>query len=321
MKLAIGVNDLSDETLQFAEQYGVTHLKVNAGDYMDERRRGPVQEDKLKAAIARAASRHLKIWVALLPQEVGSQHWNIRLGRPGREREVEDVCRSLEILGKAGIPVVEYVFNLSAVYGSQYLPTGRGGAVVRNFDYGVASKAPAQPEFAATVEEVWQRIEYFMKRVVPAAESAGVKLACHPDDPPVPRLKGENRVLGNIEGLERLLAIVPSPSNGLNFCQGTIAEMGVDVIETIHRFGSRNKIFHVHFRNIKRALPKFEESFIDDGDTDMWQALQAYKDVGYTGTLIPDHWPNTASGAPWTGQAYALGYMRAMMERLQVLEE
>jgi len=321
MKLTMAVNDLTEETLQFANQYGVTHIKVNSGDYLDAGKRGPVQEEKLSAAIALAAAHNLKIGVALLPQEVGSQHWNIRLGRSEREQEIEDVCRSLETLGKAGIPVVEYVFNLAAVFGSDYLPTGRGGAVVRNFDYGKASKAPPEPGFEATEEEVWERIEFFLKRAIPAAESAGVKMALHPDDPPVPRLKGETRVLGSLEGLERLLSIVPSDSNGLNFCQGTVAEMGVDVIEAIRSFGSRGKIHHVHFRNIKRALPSFEESFIDDGDVDMWEALQAYKDVGYAGTLIPDHMPKTVEGSDWAGRAYALGHMRAMMKRLDVLEE
>ena len=323
MKLTMGVVDLADETLQFASQYGVTHLKVNAGDFLDNDRRGPVQEEKLAAAIAQIAAHDLTIGVALLPQNPGSQHWNIRLGRPEREKEIEDVCRSLEILGTAGIPVVEYVFNLAAVWGSEYLTTGRGKAVVRNFDYSAASKAPPDPEFEATEEEVWQRLEYFLKRVIPAAESGGVKMACHPDDPPVPHLKGETRILGSLDGLERLLAIVPSESNGLNFCQGTVAEMGVDVIEAIRLFGARGKIIHVHFRNIKRALPHFEESFIDDGDVDMWQALQAYKEVGYTGTIMPDHVPKgVGDGDPsWTGQAYALGYMRAMMKALDVLEE
>jgi mannonate dehydratase len=323
MKLTLGVTDLSEETLQFAAQLGVTHLKVNAGDWMDERQRGAVDRGKLLAAKGRIEAHGLQIGVALLPQTAGSQHWQIRLGRPERAQEIEDVCRSIETLGQEGVPTVEYVFNLAAVWGSVWLPTGRGGAVVRHFDADKARLAPAEPEWEASEAEVWDRITYFLERVVPVAERAGVKLACHHDDPPVPRLRGETRVLGSLEGIERYLDIVPSPAHGLTFCQGTIAEMGVDVIEAIRRFGSRGKIHHVHFRNVKGALPHFEESFIDDGKVDMLAALRAYKEVGYTGTIMPDHTPQVAGDTPWgaRGRAYALGYMRALMRVLDVLEE
>ena len=172
----------------------------------------------------------------------------------------------------------------------------------------------------ATEEEVWDRITYFLERVVPVPEQAGVKLACHPDDPPVPTLRGETRVLGSMEGMKRLMEIVPSDSNGLNFCQGSVAEMGVDVIEVIRYFGSLGQIHHVHFRNVKGSVPRFEESFIDDGDVNMFEALRAYKEVGYTGTIMPDHWPRVVDGSPLIGRAHALGYMKAMMEMLGVLE-
>ena len=290
---------------------------------MDERQRGPVQRPKLLEIKNRIEAHGLKIGVALLPQAVGSQHWNIRLGRPEREQEIGDVCRSIEILGREGVPTIEYVFNLAAVYGSQWLPTGRGGAVVRHFDYKVARSAPPEPGFEATKEQVWDRIKYFLKRIVPVAESVGVKLACHHDDPPVPTLKGETRVLGSLEGMVRFIETMPSPAHGFNFCQGTIAEMGIDVIETIRYFGSRDKIHHVHFRNIKGAVPRFQESFIDDGDVDMLEALRAYAEVGYTGTIMPDHTPRVVGDSPWgaRGRAYALGYMRALMRMLDVLEE
>jgi len=323
MKLTLGVTDLSEEVLQFAAQLGVTHLKVNAGDWMDERQRGAVDRGKLLAAEERIEAHGLQIGVALLPQAAGSQHWHVRLGRPEREQEIEDVCRSIETLGQEGVPTVEYVFNLAAVWGSEWLPTGRGGAVVRHFDADKARSAAAEPEWEASEAEVWERIAYFLERIVPVAERAGVKLACHHDDPPVPTLRGETRVLGSLEGIERYLDLVPSPAHGLTFCQGTIAEMGVDVIEAIHRFGSRDKIHHVHFRNVKGALPHFEESFIDDGKVDMLEALRAYVEVGYTGTIMPDHTPQVAGDTPWgaRGRAYALGYMRALMKVLDVLEE
>ena len=319
MKLTTGT-DLSDESLQLAAQMGVTHLKVNGGDFLDENQRGPLQREKLLTAKKKVEAYGLKIEVFLLPQPAGTQHWNIRLGLPGKEQEIEDVNRTLEILGEEDVPVVEYVFNLSAVFGSTRGDTARGGATVRHFDYDEALKAEPVPEWKATEEEVWDRITYFIKNVVPVAEGAGVRLACHPDDPPVPTLKGETRVLGSFEGLKRLLDIVPSDSNGLNFCQGTVAEMGVDVLETIRYFGSRDKINHVHFRNIKGAVPRFEESFIDDGDVNMLDALRVYKEVGYTRTLIPDHWPTCVGDSREVGHAHALGYMKGIMEALDVLD-
>jgi len=320
MKLTTS-SDFSEESFQFAKQLGVTHLKVNAGALMDDNQRGAVQLPKLKEVLKRIEGYGLQIGVALLPQGTGSQHWHIRLGQSEREQEIEDVCRSIEILGQEGIPVVEYVFNLAAVFGSESKPSGRGGAMVRHFDYEKAKQAPPQPGFEANAEEVWERITWFLERVVPVAEEVGVKLACHPDDPPVPTIKGETRVLGSLEGMKRLIEIVPSEANGLNFCQGTVTEMGVDVIKTIRYFGSRGKIHHVHFRNVKGAVPRFDESFIDDGDVDMLEALRMYKEVGYTGTIMPDHWPRVVGDSPLIGHAHALGYLKALMDALGVLEK
>ena len=323
MKLTLGVTTLEDEVLQFAAQFGVTHLKVNAGAFMERGQRGVVQVDALRAAKRRIAAHGLRIGVALLPQGAGSQHWNVRLGRPEREREIEDVCRTIEILGREGVPTVEYVFNLAAVYGSTFLPTGRGGAVVRTFDYDRVREADVEPEWAAGEDEIWARIAWFLERVVPAAESAGVALACHHDDPPVPVLRGETRVLGSLEGMQHFCDLSPSPAHGLNFCQGTVTEMGVDVIEAIRTFGRQGRIHHVHFRNVQGAVPRFQESFIDDGDVDMLEALRAYKEVGYEGTIMPDHTPRVAGDDAWgaRGRAYALGYMRALMKVADVLEE
>jgi len=323
MKLTIGARDFSEATFLFAEQLGATHLKVNSGAFMDGHQRGPVQRPKLLKVKEQAEAHGLKIGVALLPQGAGTQHWNIRLGRPEREQEIEDVCRSVEIFGEEDIRVVEYVFNLSAVWGSESRPLARGGTMTRYFDYDKAKQAPPEPGFEASAEEVWERITYFLERVVPVAEEAGVKLACHPDDPPVPTLKGETRVLGSFEGMKRLIETVPSEANGLNFCQGTVAEMGVDVIETIRYFGSRGKINHVHFRDVRGSIPRFHETFIDGGGVDMLEALRTYKEVGYTGTLMPDHAPRVVGDVPGVsqGRAFALGYMKALMKALDVLEE
>ena len=325
MKLTLGLREMADETLQFAQQFGVTHLKVNAADFMDEERRGPIRKDALAAAIERLKTFDLRIGVLLLPQEPGSQHWNIRLGRPERDAEIEDVQRSLATAGAAGIGVVEYVFNLAATYGysGRGNTWGRGGAQVTHFDYELAKDDPApDPSQEVGADEMWDRITYFLERVVPAAEAAEVRLACHPNDPPAPRLRGEDRVLGSFEGMKRLIEIVPSESNGLNFCQGTFAEMGIDVVEAIRYFGSRDRINHIHFRNVRGAVPVYDEVFIDDGDTDMVAAMRAYKEVGYSGTIMPDHTPRVIGDTPFghRGRAFALGYIRALMQALDIEE-
>ena len=323
MKLTLGVTSFSDEIFQYASQFGVTHLKVNSWSFLDDQQRGVIQLAKLREAQKWIGSYGLKIGVALLPQAEGSQHWNIRLGRPEREQEIQDVCESISVLGGEGVPVIEYVFNLAAVYGSTSEPTGRGGAVVRHYDHDQAKLDPAREGFAASEEEVWQRIGFFLEHVVPAAEKVGVKLACHHDDPPVPSLLGETRVLGSVAGMKRLVETVPSKVNGLNLCLGTIAEMGENVPEVIRYFGARGKVNHIHFRNVKGSIPRFAESFIDDGDTDMMEAMRALKEVGYRGTLIPDHTPRVAGDTPWgaRGRAFALGYMKALMKALDIEQE
>ena len=317
MKLCLGVQELLEDDLKFAAQLGVTHLKLMGGDFLDEQRRGPLQPDRFLKAKERIEAHGLKVGVVLLPQEPGSQFWNVRLGRPGRDGEIEDVCRTIGLLGKLGVPVVEYVFNVVGCWGysGKGNTWGRGEAIITHFDYGTCKGAPAEPGQEASAEEMWDRLTYFLERVVPAAEAAEVRLACHPSDPPVPRLRGEERILASIADLKRLIEIVPSEANGLNFCQGTVAEMGADVIEAIHYFGSRDKINHVHFRNVRGRVPCYDEVFIDEGDTDMLEAMRAYKEVGYTGTLMPDHTPRIAGDTPYghRGRAYALGYIKALM--------
>lgn len=314
MKLALGVSDLTEPTLRFAAQYGVTHLKVDAALFLGEDQRGVVDEKRLANAVRRTGDHGLKIGVILLPQGRETQHWNIRLGTPARESEIEDVCRTIETVGGHGIPVVEYVFNLLGNRRPDAEPRGRGGAVVAWFDGEWADGLPKEDALAAEPDEIWDRISWFLERAVPAAEKAGVRLGCHHDDPPVPRIGGETRVLCSIEGMKRLVETVPSDSNGLTLCLGTVAEMGEDVPEVIRWFGSRKKINHVHFRNVKGSLPHFEESFLDDGDTDMLAAMKAFGEIGYEGTLIPDHVPGSDEDRFCRGSAFALGYMKALMK-------
>ena len=193
---------------------------------------------------------------------------------------------------------------------------------VRRFDYDLVKDVPAYAGEAVEADEMWERLEYFLTRIVPVAEEAGVRLALHPHDPPTPYLRGEARILNSFEGMKRLVELVPSEVNGLNFCQGTVAEMGIDVIGAIRYFGERDKLNHVHFRNVKGSVPRFDESFVDDGDTDMLEAVRAYHEVGYRYAMMPDHTPHIAGDSPYghRGRAYAIGYMRALMQAVGAVE-
>jgi mannonate dehydratase len=171
-------------------------------------------------------------------------------------------------------------------------------------------------------DENWERIDYFLERVVPVAESNRVRLACHPHDPfTPPGYRGVTRVLGTVDGLKRFVGMRESPYHGLNFCQGTIAEMlddpAAEIADVIRWFGRRDKIFNVHFRNIRGGRLSFVEVFPDEGDMDMWAALKVYAEVGYRYMVMPDHVPALSADPDHAAAfAYTFGYIRALMQVL-----
>ncbi|HTB13290.1 MAG TPA: mannonate dehydratase [Bryobacteraceae bacterium] len=171
-------------------------------------------------------------------------------------------------------------------------------------------------------DQAWERITYFLERIIPVAEENKVRMACHPHDPGMPRdkgFRGVHRVLGNVDGLKKFIAIKESPYHGLNFCQGTVSEMLKNPNEEIHDviryFGQRKKIFNVHFRNIKGGFLDFRETFPDDGDVNMIRAIRTYKEVGYDGMLMPDHVPKIdGDDAGKQAFAFAFGYIQALIQ-------
>ena len=164
-------------------------------------------------------------------------------------------------------------------------------------------------------EEMWERLLYFCGPVMKAAEEAGVKLSLHPKDPPVKEMRGIARVLTNTDEIEAFLDAVPSPANGFTFCQGTVTEMGVDVIDAIRRIGGRDRIHLVHFRAVRGHVPQYVETFIDEGDVDMFEAIKTFKEVGYTGPLVSDHTPKITGDVAFgkMGRSYSHGYIRALV--------
>jgi len=248
---------------------------------------------------------------------------NVLLGKsPERDREIDGICQMIRNAQKAGIPSLKYNLTLLAVVRSEPTP-GRGGAMYSTFDYAKAKQDPPLTEAGpVSAEAFWERVSYFLDRVAPVAEEYKMKLACHPHDPAFPMdvgYRGVIRVLGNVDGLKRFVSINESKYHGLNFCQGTVCEMlkdpGKEVFDVIRYFGTRGKIFNVHFRNIKGGFLNFQEVFPDNGDVDFIKAMRVYKEVGYDGMMMPDHVPQIP-GDQGGAQAfaYAFGYINALIQ-------
>jgi mannonate dehydratase len=250
---------------------------------------------------------------------------NIMLGRsPERDREIDWIREMIRNCAGAGIPSLKY--NLSILGVVRIEPTeGRGRARYSTFDYDKGVQDPPLTAAGRVTEDVaWERIAYFLDRVVPVAEEYKVKIACHPHDPGMPKgrgYRGVERVLGSVDGLKRFVSIRESPYHGLNFCQGTVSEMlkrpGEEIFDVIRYFGSSRKIFNVHFRNIRGGFLKFQETFPDDGDVNMVRAIRTYREVGYDGMLMPDHFPAMPAGASGDPVSFALGYIRALVQMIE----
>ncbi len=317
MKLGLGfsLNDLTEENLRYAVQLGVTHVILHSPRLGD---RGVLEFIDLLRLRKLIESHGLKVaGIENLPAD----HWDkILHAAPGRDEQIEKVCETVRNMGQAGFPILGYYFSVAGVWGhwrAYASGGGRGGAGVKSYDHDLVKDAPIVETGRVSAEEMWARLLYFLERVLPVAERAGVRLAAHPDDPPAEELRGTGRILTSHEGLRRLIEAIPSPSNGLEFCQGTVAEMGPDrAVEAIRYFGGLKKIFYVHFRNVRGRFPKFDEVFIDEGDVDMLAAMRAYREVGFDGVMTPDHSPRVSGDTPFrrSGMAFALGYMKALMQ-------
>jgi mannonate dehydratase len=248
---------------------------------------------------------------------------DIMLGKsPERDREIDQICTMIGNAAKAGIPALKYNLTLLGVVRTGSSP-GRGGARYSTFVYDTAQQdGPPRESGPASADQMWERITYFLERVVPVAQEHKVRICCHPHDPGMPAdkgFRGVHRVLGSVDGLKRFVDIKSSPYHGLNFCQGTVAEMlrepGKEIHDIIRYFGSRGKIFNVHFRNIKGGFLNFQETFPDDGDVDMLRALRVYKEVGYDGMIMPDHVPRIDGDTSGTQAfAFAFGYIRGLIQ-------
>jgi len=250
---------------------------------------------------------------------------DIMLGRsPEREKMIDEVCQMIKNCAAAGIPAVKYNLTFIGVVRSE-ATKGRGYAMYSTFDY-EKLKDRDTPTLAGRVppDLYWERITYFLDKVVPVANEYKIRIACHPQDPGMPvkqGYRGINTVLGTVDGLKKFVAIRESPYHGFNFCQGTVSEMlenpNKEIHDVIRYFGSRKKVFNVHFRNISGKFLNFRETFPDNGDVNMLQALRTWKEVGYDGMIMPDHVPRIPGDTGGKQAfAFAFGYIQAALQMI-----
>jgi len=243
----------------------------------------------------------------------------IKLGLPGRDEEIEVVCAMLRNMGELGIPVwCSMWMPILGVMRTSFELLTRAGARVSGFDHTQLKDQPLTEHGVVPEDEQWDNLRYFLERTLPAAEAAGVKMAMHPDDPPLSPIRGVARIMSNLDNYQRLVDLVPSEANGIALCQGNFALMTEDLPAAIRHFGQQGKIHFVHFRDVRGTPENFTEAFHDDGQTDLAECMRAYRDIGYEGVLRPDHYPKMgdADYADEHGMArlFAVGYLKGLRE-------
>ena len=248
----------------------------------------------------------------------------IKLGLAGRDEDLERYCQMLRNMGELGIPLLCYNFMaVTGWYRTQSNVPGRGGALFSTFDLAAVERGNALVA-QVSQEEIWQNYSYFLRAVMPAAEKVGVKMALHPDDPPIPALRGVSRIFGSPEAFDRAYSIAPSSSNGVTFCRANFKLMGADVPVWIRHFAQSKRLFYVHLRAVRGTPERFEEVFHDEASAELIETLQVCKEAGFTGPLRSDHVPTLAGetndhpGYGALGRLFANGYILGLMDAMGI---
>ncbi|HET7624588.1 MAG TPA: mannonate dehydratase [Verrucomicrobiae bacterium] len=353
MKLGLGLyrHMLTRENFQFARQAGATHIVAHLVDYFKGGAHNPRDNQPTGGELGWGlAGDPNQLWsldeLVSLRKEINAAgleleaienfdpaHWHdVLLDGPKKKQQLENVKTIIRRLGKAGIPIMGYNFSIAGVCGRTHRPYARGDAMsvgmegpldipmpngmVWNMIYD--PNAPQGNVPSISHDELWRRLGEFLRELTPVAEEAGVKLAAHPDDPPMPAMRGQPRLVYQPQLYQRLIDLAPSRANALEFCLGSLAEMtDGDIYETVDQYSRQNRIAYVHFRNVTGKVPFYRETFIDDGDVNMFRVLKILEKNNYDGVLIPDHTPQMSCAAPWhAGMAYAMGYMRSALQAM-----
>lgn len=330
-RVAVGqFRELADEDLIFARQLGVEGLTINKPN-LESPAWIKVLNKQFPASTAPRPPMakwdfldllHIKTYVeghGLKLEAIEGVPRNFiekaMLGLPGADEQIENFKHTIRSVGRAGIPILGYAWIPDQVWRTAKAAQGRGGAKVTAYDHALVDGVRTGDGPVVSEEAMWANYEKFIRAVLPVAEEVGVKLALHPDDPPVPVLDGVARIMRSPAAFERALAIGDSPNHGLDFCMGTWAQMGVDIMfDAMERFGRRGKILYIHFRNVSGCVPKFAECFIDEGDVDVVKAIKLLIDVGFDGFVIDDHVPHMVDDTVWghRSRAYATGYIKGL---------
>ncbi|MCY0878710.1 MAG: mannonate dehydratase [Firmicutes bacterium] len=246
----------------------------------------------------------------------------IRYGVAGAEEELDIVCRMIENMGRLGIPL--WCYNWMAGLGWQRTSPrlrGRGGAIVSGYEHRLLKEAPPPIMGPVEADVLWRTLEHFLQRVVPVAEKAGVKLALHPDDPPMlPEIRGVARIMNSVPAFERLLRLHPSPMNGITLCQGNFTLMTDNLPQVIRDLAGTGRVYFVHFRDVRGTPEHFVETFIDEGQTNLVECMRAYRDVHFDGIMRTDHTPTLEGddaevpGYSTLGRLHAIGYIAGLRD-------
>jgi mannonate dehydratase len=318
-KICLGVPlNLNEAGMRKIRQIGVTHVLSGGGPI-------PWTEEYLRARIA-----HFKAGgLTLCNLMIGGFPKTI-YGRPGRDEEIEKVIQSIRAAGKAGLPVIEYNFYAHRLVEGYYEEIGRAGAGMTAYDYDKSRDLPPLPDVGVhTLDQMWANVTYFLKAIVPEAVKAGVRLALHPNDPPVPLSRGSGQIMATLAGWKRLVDIVPSPANGITYDCGVTRELGEDPVEVYKYFAAKDCVNHMHYRNVivRQPYVKYTEVFLDEGQVDMFAVMREVVKSKYPRAIYPEHpratdldrerpdfKPYYPGGGGLVGEVYTVAYTRAMMQ-------
>ena len=309
-------NTASSEYLRFAAQYGVKDILLNNPILQEEK---PGVWSKKELVKLRLSIESYNLQLSAIENVPTHFYDHIMLNGPKKNMQIENMIQNIENMADVGIPNFGYNWMPSHVWRTnpRYI---RGGAIATAFDYESAKNYPLTHDREYSEDEMWESLEEWIKIITPIAEKKNIRLGIHPCDPPVEKLGGIPQLLRSFDSYKRLIEIVDSPSNGIEFCQGTFSEMedakDGGIYEMIDYFSSREKILYVHFRNVSGTVPKFNEEFINSGYVDMHKAMNIYLKNGFDSFFIDDHVPQTNHDTEWghAGRAFANGYIQALIE-------
>jgi mannonate dehydratase len=320
-QLALHLQAGQSERCILASQIGVNHVITDVRDSLAKLPRGRYADTlgAIKDTFARNGLRLLAVESHPVPAE------KIKLGLPGRDEELDNYVAAIEALSTVGVTILCYNFMAGlGWYRTRTDIPQRGGALTSEFDLQDSLKQGPTEWGVVSEETMWSNIEYFLKAVIPVAEKAKVKMAAHPDDPPVSPLRGIARILTSARNYRRVMGIVPSPVNGVTFCQANFRAMGEDVEQLAAEWCRQGKVFFVHFRDIEGGREHFRETFHDNGPTDMARMLQIYSENGFDGPIRPDHAPTLVGevtdtpGYAMQGRVFAIGYMKGLLDGMRL---